>query len=189
MQLGAASPAAMTGETTITDATLADAAEVAAVYAHHVLHGLATWEMVPPAESEIAGRMARVLDSGWPWLLARDGRAELLGYAYAARFHPRVGYLYTCEDSIYLHRDCLGRGIGTMLLAALIERCEALGFRQMIAGIAGGQAASVALHTRFGFREVARMPSLGRKQEQWLDLIYMQRALGEGDATPPPVEP
>lgn len=170
-------------------ASLPDAAEVAEIYAHHVLHDTASWETVPPDAGEMRARMAKVLGAGWPWLMARDSDGGALGYAYAGQFHDRAGYRYSCEDSIYLRHHCRGQGIGSRLLAALIERCELAGFRQMIAGIAGGQPASVALHARFGFVEVARMPAVGRKHGQWLDLLYMQRALGAGDSTPPPGEP
>lgn len=173
----------------ITPATPADAPEIAAIYAHHVLHGLATWELVPPGADEMAARIAKVQGEGWPWLVARDADGEMLGYAYAAQYNPRAGYRYTCEDSIYLRHDALGRGLGTALLAALIAACEAWGFRQMIAGIAGSEPASVALHTRAGFAEVARLRSAGRKHGRWLDVIYMQRSLGPGDAAPPPEEP
>ena len=173
----------------IASATLADAPEVAAIYAHHVLHGTASWEITPPSPDEIAQRIGKVLGEGWPWLVARDAQGTVLGYAYVAQYNPRAGYLYACEDSIYLHRDALGQGIGTLLLAALIEASEAWGFRQMIAGIAGSEPASVALHARAGFVEVARLRSVGRKHGQWLDVIYMQRALGAGDATPPMAEP
>ena len=173
----------------ITPATLADAPEVAAVYAHHVLHGTASWEITPPTPDEIAQRMAKVLDQGWPWLVARDAQGAILGYAYAAQYNPRAGYRYACEDSIYLRHDAMGRGIGTLLLAALIDACEAWGFRQMIAGIAGSEPASVALHARAGFVEVARLRSMGRKHGQWLDVIYMQRSIGAGDSTSPMEEP
>ncbi len=173
----------------IASASLADAPQVAAIYAHHVLHGMASWEHTPPTPNEIAGRMAGVLDAGWPWLIARDQAGAVVGYAYAAQFSPRAGYLHTCEDSIYLRHDMLGRGLGTRLLGELITHCEALGFRQMIAGMSGSEPGSMALHTAAGFVEVARMPSAGRKFGRWLDLIYMQRALGEGDASAPGVEP
>ena len=136
----------------------------------------------------MAARIAKVLGEGWPWLVAR-GDGQVLGYAYAAQYNLRVGYRYACEDSIYLRHDALGQGIGTALLAALIEACEAWGFRQMIAGIAGSEPASVALHARAGFAQVARLRSVGRKHGQWLDVIYMQRALGPGDAAPPLEEP
>lgn len=173
----------------IAPATIEDAAEMAAIYAHHVLHGTASWETVPPTADEMAGRLAKVLGEGWPWLVARDAQGAMLGYAYAAQYNPRAGYRFACENSIYLRHDALGRGIGTLLLAALIEACEAWGFRQMVAGIAGSEPASVALHARAGFVEVARLRSMGRKHGRWLDVIYMQRALGAGDAAPPLEEP
>lgn len=174
---------------TIVPATLADAAEIASIYAHHVEHGTASWEIVPPDADEMAGRLAKVLGPGWPWLVARDNDGAMLGYAYAAQYNARAGYRYACEDSIYLRHDVLGRGIGTALLSALIAASEAWGFRQMIAGIAGSEPASVALHARAGFSEVARLKAVGRKHGQWLDVIYMQRALGPGDSTPPGREP
>lgn len=170
-------------------ARVADAAEIAALYAHHVLHGTASWELVPPDTAEMAARLEKVLGHGWPWLVARDGGGALLGYAYAAQYNPRAGYLYACENSIYLRHDALGRGIGSQLLAALLEHSEACGFRQMVAGIAGTEPASQALHAKFGFAEVGRLKAMGRKHGQWLDVLYMQRALGEGDTTPPDEEP
>jgi phosphinothricin acetyltransferase len=121
--------------------------------------------------------------------VARGEGGDLLGFAYAAQYNPRAGYRYACEDSIYVRHDALGQGIGTALLAALIAECEAWGFRQMIAGIAGSEPTSVALHARAGFVQVARLRSVGRKHGQWLDVIYMQRALGDGDAAPPLEEP
>lgn len=173
----------------IVPATLADAVQVAAIYAPHVLHGTATFEMRPPDAVEIGARMALVLEAGWPWLVVRAGTGEVLGYAYAAQFRERAGYRFACENSVYLRDDQRGRGIGTALLSSLIAAAETCGFRQMIAGIAGSEPASVALHAKAGFREVARLRSVGRKHGQWLDVIYMQRELGSGDAAPPGEEP
>lgn len=180
---------AMTVYTEIVPATLADAAGIAAIYAHHAIHGTATWETTAPDTAEIAARMERILANGWPWLVARDDHGVLLGYAYAGPYHARAGYRYTCENSIYLRHDRTGRGIGTRLLEALLDASAACGFRQMIAVIAGNEPASIALHSRFGFVEAGRLHGVGRKHGQWLDVIYMQRALGEGSGTPPPVEP
>ncbi|MFT4025362.1 MAG: GNAT family N-acetyltransferase [Novosphingobium sp.] len=177
----------------ITSATSADAAEIAALYAHHVLHGVATFEIVPPDAEAMARRIRSRLDAGHPWLVARDAGGTMLGYAYAGRFHPREAYRFTCEDSIYLAHDRLGRGIGAALLAALIEAAQAVGFRQMIAQIVvlpeGGEGASIPLHRRFGFTEAGRTRAVGRKFGRWLDVITMQRALGPGDGAPPAKEP
>lgn len=183
----------MTAGLTIISATPADAAEIAAIYGHHVLHGVATFEVEPPDAAEMARRIAHVLTGGYPWLVARDGTGKIAGYAYAGRFHPRAAYRFTCEDSIYLRHDMLGQGIGTALLAALIAAAEAGGLRQMIAlivaPIAEGEGGSVPLHRRFGFAEIGRMTAAGRKHGRWLDVITMQRALGVGDTAPPPEEP
>ncbi len=168
----------MSASILIAPASLADAAPIAAIYAHHVRHGTATFETVPPGVDEIAARMAKVLDAGWPWLVAREGQGgDVVGYAYAAQYNPRAGYRYACEDSIYLRHDRQGRGLGTRLLAALLEASQACGFRQMIAGIAGSEPASLALHARAGFAQVARLASVGRKHGQWLDVIYMELLL------------
>ena len=175
-------------DSAIVPATLADAAPVAAIYAPYVLHGTATFEMTPPDAAEIGARMALVLEAGWPWLVARAGTGEVLGYAYAAQFRERAGYRFTCENSVYLCEGKHGQGIGTALLESLITAAEACGFRQMIAGIAGSEPASVALHAKAGFCEVGRLRSAGRKHGRWLDVIYMQRELGTGDGPPPAEE-
>lgn len=169
----------------ITPATLADAPAITEIYAHHVLHGTASFEIEPPDAEEIAARMGKGLERGWPWLAARGEDGALLGYAYAGQLGPRAGYRYACEDSIYLRRDCLGQGIGTALLAALIAASEAAGFRQMVALIAGTEPGSVALHERAGFVLCGRQLAVGWKHGRWIDVIEMQRALGPGDGMPP----
>ena len=166
-----------------------DAAAIAAIYAHHVLHGLATFEITPPDEAAIAARMKKVRDAGHPWLVAVDAAGDVVGYAYASYFHERAAYSLTCEDSIYVADAARGKGIGTALLSALVSACEAQGFRQMIAIIGGPNPASIALHARAGFREIGRLASLGRKHGRWLDVFLMQRELGAGDATAPDREP
>lgn len=173
----------------ISQACSADAAEMAEIYAHHVLHGTASFEVVPPDAAEMALRMAKVLEPGWPWLVARGPDRAILGYAYASQFRDRAAYRFTCEDSIYIRHDCHGQGLGKALLAALIEACEADGFRQMIAVIGGAGPASIALHAALGFTHAGTMRSIGRKHGRWLDTVYMQRPLGTGDSAPPDAEP
>lgn len=170
-------------------ATLADAPACAAIYGHHVLHGTATFETEPPSDAEMAARMARVLNAGSPWLVATDGGGNVLGYAYAAQFRDRPAYRFACEDSIYVAEKARGRGVGTALLADLLTAAEEAGFLQMLAVIGGAEPASRAVHARAGFIETGRMRSVGRKHGQWLDTLYMQRALGAGDSGPPQREP
>ena len=173
----------------IRSVTSDDAGSIAAIYAHHVLNGSATFETVPPDVTEMRARIGKVVGEGSPWIVAQDKRGDLLGYAYAARYHHRAAYRYSCEDSIYLRHDRLGQGIGGALLARLVEDSEAAGFRQMIALIAGTAPASVALHARAGFRHCGCIADVGRKFGHWIDVIHMQRALGDGAITAPPEEP
>ena len=172
----------------IEPATLGEAEAVAAIYAHHVLHGTASFETAPPDAAEMAQRMAAVLDAGAPWLVARDSSSAVVGYAYASQFRDRPAYRFTSENSVYIRHDRRGEGIGRALLALLIVAAERAGFRQMIAVIAGAQPASVRLHAACGFVETGRMRSIGRKHGKWLDTLYMQRALGPGDDAPPAEE-
>ena len=177
------------GDTRIEPATLADAAACAKIYAHHVRHGTASFETEPPSESQMAARMAKVLDAGAPWLVARDPHGEVVGFAYAAQFRDRPAYRFACENSVYIRHDRVGEGTGRALLALLIVAAERLGFRQMIAVIGGAEPASIRLHRGCGFVESGRMRGIGRKAGRWLDTLYMQRALGQGDDTPPEEEP
>jgi L-amino acid N-acyltransferase YncA len=178
----------MTNSITIGPATLDDAAAVAAIYGHYVTSSTASFEFEPPAPAEMAERIAKILAGAYPWLVARGGQGDLLGYAYAARFAPREGYRYACETSIYVRMDALGQGVGTALLGGLLERCEAIGQRQAFAIIAGTEPASVVLHARHGYRPVGTMEKAGRKHGQWIDVFVMQRALGDGGNSPPPGE-
>jgi phosphinothricin acetyltransferase len=133
-------------------------------------------------------RHADIVQAGLPYLVAeRDGRVA--GYAYANQFRPRAAYRSTVEDSVYVAHDAIGLGIGQALLNELIERCTALGLRQMLAVIGDSQnAASIGAHRACGFSYVGVMTSVGRKFDRWVDVVIMQRPLGSGDASPPTAE-
>src|SRR5262252_3578676 len=137
--------------------TEADVARCAEIYAHHVLHGTASFEIDPPDLAEMKKRRAHVLDLGLPHLVAeREGR--ILGYAYASNWRPRPAYAWSVEDSIYIDNDAVGRGVGRALLPVLIEQCTALGKRQMVAVIGdSAQTASIRLHASCGFRMVGTL--------------------------------
>jgi len=170
---------------TIHDATEADLPAVAAIYAHHVLHGTATFEESVPDLAEMTRRWHEVRERGFPWLVA-EAQGRVVGYAYANWFRARSAYRFTCEDSIYLAPAWCAQGLGTRLLRELLARCEAAGARQML-GVIGDSAnqASVRLHTRLGFAPVGTMRDVGLKFGRWLDVVIMQRNLGEGAGTPP----
>lgn len=170
---------------TLRRATLADIPAITAIYAHHVRHGRASFETEAPDEAEMRRRFTSLTESGYPYFAAtRDDR--LVGYAYASAWRPRAAYRDTVENSVYLDREEAGRGIGSRLLAALIEACADKGFRQMVA-VVGNSAntASIRLHERHGFRLVGTLRSVGFKHGQWLDTVLLQRELGPGDTTPP----
>ena len=168
---------------TIRPSLESDLAAIASIYAHHVQHGTATFETEAPERAEMARRRAEVLSRGLPWLVAEtDG--EVQGYAFANPFRPRRAYRYCLEDSIYLHADARGRGIGRQLLAELLTRCEAAGARQMLAVIGdSGNAASIGVHRALGFEPAGLLKAAGWKFGRWIDVVLMQRALGPGDAT------
>ena len=166
-------------------ATSADAPAVGAIYGHHVLTGLGTFEETPPTDAEMAERMAGVQGRGLPYLVAEDA-GRVLGFAYAAPFRPRAAYRYTAEDSVYIHPDFVGRGVGKALLGEVIAACEALGLRQLTAVIGdSGNAGSIALHRSLGFRETGIGRAVGFKFGRWVDIVWMQRPLNGGAATVP----
>jgi len=153
-----------------------DAEAIAAIYGHHVLHGTASFDEVPPTVEFWRDKIAGIVAKGWPFLVATEGDA-VVGYCYATQFRDRPAYAFTCENSIYVDPDRIGRGIGRALLQALIERSAAADFRTMIAVIGGAEPASVRLHSSCGFAEVGRLRAVGFKFGRWLDSVYMQRSL------------
>lgn len=169
----------------VRDANEADMTAIQAIYQHYVLNGLATFEEIPPSAEEMVSRRASVVDAGLPYLIAEaDGR--IVGYSYATSYRPRPAYRHTIEDSVYVADGLGGRGIGAVLLQALIVRCEAGPWRQMLAVIGNsGNAGSIALHQRLGFQHVGTLRSVGFKLGQWVDTVLMQRALGPGDTALP----
>lgn len=165
----------------------ADIPAIAAIYAHAVVRGTASFELEPPDEAEMARRRAALLAGGYPYLVAEIGGA-VAGYAYAGPYRTRPAYRATVEDSIYVAPSRQGLGVGRALLGALIEACAAEGFRQMVAVIGdSASAGSRRLHAAQGFRLVGVLEAVGYKQGRWLDSVLMQRALGDGAASPPAI--
>ena len=160
-------------------------AAVTTIYAHHVLHGLASFEIVPPSEKEMRRRRLDIVGRSYPYLVA-ECAGEVVGYAYAAPYRPQPAYRHTAENSVYLHPAWAGRGIGRQLMSALLVECEARGLQQIVAVIGdSANCASIGLHKTLGFREVGVLRSVGFKFGRWVDSVLMQRDLGDGDTTPP----
>jgi phosphinothricin acetyltransferase len=167
-------------------ATAADVAAIATIYAEQVNFGTATFETIPPDETEMARRMVALVEDGYPYFVAceKDG---VVGYGYAGPYRPRSAYRTTVEDSIYLAPIARGRGIGGTLLRLLIDECARRGFRQMIAVIGDIQnQASIRLHTAAGFSPVGTLKNVGYKQGRWLDSVLMQLPIGDGNSPNPP---
>ena len=170
----------------VRDAVDEDMSSVQSIYAFHVAHGLATFEETAPTMQQLVSRRAGVLALGLPYLIA-EIEERIVGYSYATDYRPRTAYRYTTEDSVYVAEGLHGRGIGTLLLAKLIDRCEQGPWRQMLAVIGhSANAASIALHRRLGFQSVGTFKSVGFKFGRWVDTVLMQRALGTGDSVKPP---
>ena len=171
--------------TTIRPSGDADLPAITAIYAHHVLHGTGTFETTPPTQVDMAARRADVLARGLPWLVAEeDGR--VLGFAYCQWFKPRPAYRFSAEDSIYVHPDAQGRGLGRALLAELARQAQAAGIRRLLAVIGdSANTASIGLHSALGFTPAGSFKSCGWKFGRWLDIVLMEKPLGEGDTTPP----
>ena len=165
-----------------------DAEAIARIYAHHVRNGTASFDTVPRTTAQTEAKIDDILGKQWPFLVAERGGA-ILGYAYATSFRDRPAYGFTCENSIYVDADQVGQGLGVSLLRKLMTQAAHCGFRQMIAVIGGGEPASVALHSKMGFTHAGRMCSIGRKFGHWLDTVYMQAELGEGDRSAPEQKP
>lgn len=169
----------------VRDAAREDAPALLRIYAHHVANGFGSFEETPPDDAEMLRRFDGLSSRGYPWHVAVvDG--DVLGYAYASPFRPRSAYRFTVEDSVYVAPEATRRGVGAMLLKTLIARCEAMGFRQMIAAIGdSGNVSSIGLHRAYGFEIECVLRSVGFKRGRWLDLVVMRRALGAGDAAAP----
>ena len=130
-------------------------------------------------------RHDEVRERGLPYLTAELG-GQVAGYGYCTLYRTRTAYRYALEDSVYVRQDLVGRGIGRLVLAELIRRCEALGYRQMIAVIGdSANAASIGVHAAAGFLRVGTLRSSGYKFGRWVDSVLMQRPLGPGDGTKP----
>jgi L-amino acid N-acyltransferase YncA len=172
-------------DATVRDASESDVASIQEIYSHHVLHGLATFEEVPPTVEQLTARWAEIRERGLPFLVA-EVEGSVVGYSYATPYRPRPAYRFTVEDSVYVRDGFGGRGLGRALLGSLVARCEAGPWRQMVA-IVGNSAntGSIGLHRALGFDLVGTFRSVGFKLGGWVDTVLLQRQLGLGATTPP----
>lgn len=162
-----------------------DIPAIAAIYAHHVLHGTGTFEIDPPSPNDMAQRRLDVLAKGLPYLVAAKGD-QVMGFAYCNWFKPRPAYRFSAEDSIYLADEAKGLGLGRALLAELMTQAEKAGVRKLIAVIGdSANHGSIGVHRSAGFSMVGVLKSCGWKFDQWLDVVMMDKALGLGATRAP----
>lgn len=163
-------------ELSVRDARQADAAPISAIYNHHVLNTIVTFEEIAVSNEEMWGRMKELCDLGMPWLVAERG-GEIAGYAYGGKWHRRAAYRHSSEVTVYVAADHVRTGVGAALYGALLPRLKAIGMRTAIGGIALPNDASVALHERFGFVKAAHYAEVGFKFGRWIDVGYWQLLL------------
>lgn len=168
------------GDLVIVDAETRHLPAITAIYGHHVVHGVSSFEEDAPDLAEMRRRYDEQRAAGFPFLVALDARDEVLGYAYAARFRARSAFRFTVEDSIYVAPEHLRRGIGRALLGRLVDCCASLGYRQMVAVVGdSANTGSIGLHASQGFTRAGLLPAVGYKFDRWIDCVLMQRQLGD----------
>jgi len=167
----------MKSEIQIRKAEDSDVGAITEIYAHHVLHGTGSFEIDPPDAREMARRMADIVCRSLPYLVAESDN-NIIGYAYATPYRPRFAYRFTLEDSVYVHHEHSGRGVGAALLEELIRRCKDWGCRQLVAVIGDSQnKASVRVHEKLGFQHSGVLHGVGFKFNRWIDTVFMQLPL------------
>jgi L-amino acid N-acyltransferase YncA len=162
-----------------------DVAAITAIYTHHVLTGTGTFEVTPPTEADMSSRRTDVLSKGLPYLVVEDA-GDVVGFAYCNWFKPRPAYRFSAEDSIYLDPRAHGKGLGRLLLQELMAQAERAGVRKLIAVIGdSANQGSIGVHTGCGFAHVGVLSACGWKFDRWLDVVLMERSLGQGATTNP----
>jgi phosphinothricin acetyltransferase len=183
---------------TLREATAADAPALASIYNEYVHGTVITFEVDAVQDHDMAARVLKVQHAGLPWLIAEDSEllhdlgadavgagAAILGFAYASPFQERLAYRYSLETTVYLRDGAAGRGIGTALYDELLERLRSLTpahsphapVHRTYARIALPNGPSVALHERFGYRQVATLNEVGFKLDRWIDVGFWELSL------------
>ena len=157
----------------------ADLPAINAIYNHYVVTSTTTYDLTPLTLEErqrwLAGR-----EKIHPVIVvcdAADGNEKVVGWGSLNVFRSKPGYRFTVENSVYVHFDHQRRGIGSAIIEHQIRQAKELGLHAIVAGIGAEQTASISLHGKHGFVEVARFPEVGRKFDQWLDVVFMQRMI------------
>ncbi|MGV6825464.1 MAG: N-acetyltransferase family protein [bacterium] len=161
----------------IRDALFSDVDAICRIYNHYVLNTIATFEEQAYSVEEYITKVAEV-QREYVWLVAEE-EGQVIGYAYASPWRNRCAFRHTLESSVYLDPEVCGKGAGTALYKALIERVRNLNFHILVAVISLPNPASIALHQRLGFHEVGVFKEVGYKFEQWIDVTQWQLMLSD----------
>lgn len=163
---------------TLRDATAADLPYIREIYNYYVANSTVTFDEDAMTLAEWRDKFAYLSRLGMPFIVAESPRGQILGYALVAPWKQKKAYRFTVENSIYLGAASTGKGLGRALLAELITRSKAAGLKEIIAVIADqGADASIALHEKFGFKEIGRMGRVGFKFDRWLGTVLLQKTL------------
>lgn len=169
----------------IREVTVADAHAICRIYNHYVINTTISFEEEPVTIETMEGRIAaRTL----PWFVHEEG-GDVLAYGYATPWRVRAGYRFAAESSVYVAAGATGRKLGLGLYRHLLDALRGRGICTVIGGVAQPNDASVALHEKLGFRQVAHFERVGWKHGRWIDVGYWQLQLSEGDAPPPVLRP
>lgn len=160
------------------DATERDIPYMLEIYNHYVANSTVTFDEEPQTLTEMRAKFRTLRERGYPWLVAVSPSGQILGYALLAPWKPKAAYRFTVENSIYLGPASTGKGLGTALMAELLDRGRAAGLKEVVAVIADrGAEASIRLHESFGFKDIGHMGKVGFKFGRWLGTVLMQKSL------------
>jgi len=164
------------GNNMIRNANSSDAIVLATIYNHYIKNTIITFEEQEVTPAEIDNRVHNVISDSLPWLVAEE-KGEVVGYAYATKWRVRSAYRFSVESTVYLDKAYSGKGIGSMLYGELLSSLENKGIHAIMGGIALPNPSSVALHEKFGFKQVAQFREVGIKFDRWIDVGYWQLIL------------
>jgi len=168
------------GDVIVRAAAERDVPAILDIYNDAILNSTATFDIEPQT---LAEKLAWLRETAFPYaVLVAEREGEVVGWACLRPFRQKAAYRFTAEDSVYVRTECLGQGIGSLLMKPLLQAATENGFRTVIAGIAGDNPASVRLHERFGFEVVGVEREVGYKFERWIDVTWMQKMLKASDA-------
>ncbi|MDS1369375.1 N-acetyltransferase family protein [Streptococcus suis] len=159
----------------IRSARIEDSADLVAIYAPYVEKTAITFETEVPTVEAFASRIEKTLEK-FPYLVAVE-EGKIVGYAYASTYYARAAYDWTVEFSVYVQKEARGKGIGNLLYTALEEELTARGFKNFLACIALPNPASIALHEKKGYQQVAHFKKVGYKFGTWHDIVWLQKSL------------